>query len=96
MSFQTGPHCAYAQDARHGWNKPRHRPSYWRRIRPAGHGNPTTGRIGLGAGSADILADRVIIGKGQTVSGAASTGFLTMGAGNLDANTMEIAKFRDG
>ena len=56
-----------------------------------GSGNPTTGRIDLSAGSADILADRVIIGKGQTVSGAASTGFLTMGAGNLDANTMEIA-----
>ena len=56
-----------------------------------GSGNPTTGRIDLSAGSADILADRVIIGKGQTVSGAASTGFLTMGAGNLDANTIEIA-----
>jgi autotransporter-associated beta strand protein len=56
-----------------------------------GSGNPTTGRIDLSAGSADILADRVIIGKGQTVSGATSSGFLTMGAGNLDANTIEIA-----
>jgi autotransporter-associated beta strand protein len=57
----------------------------------ANSGNPTTGRIDLGLGTVDILADTVIVGKGQQQTGREAIGFLTLGGGSLDVNTLEVA-----
>jgi autotransporter-associated beta strand protein len=57
----------------------------------ANSGNPTTGRIDLGLGTVDILADTIIVGKGQQQTGREAIGFLTLGAGTLDVNTLEVA-----
>lgn len=55
-------------------------------------GNPTTGRLDLSGGTADILADTIYVGRSQSGSGSgAATGFLTLGAGTLDVNTLEVA-----
>jgi autotransporter-associated beta strand protein len=58
-------------------------------------GNPTTGRIDLSAGTADIMADRVVVGKHQTGGGQSATGFLIVGAGTLDVNTLDLADQTD-
>jgi len=58
-------------------------------------GNPTTGRIDLSAGTADIMADRVVVGKHQTGGGQSATGFLIAGAGTLDVNTLDLADQTD-
>lgn len=57
----------------------------------ANSGNPTTGRIDLGVGTSDIRADTIIVGKGQQQTGREGIGFLTVGAGTVDVNTMEVA-----
>jgi autotransporter-associated beta strand protein len=57
----------------------------------ANSGNGTTGRIDLNRGTVDITADTVVVGKGQQQTGAAASGFLTLGAGSLDVNTLEVA-----
>ncbi|MCI0746009.1 MAG: autotransporter-associated beta strand repeat-containing protein [Verrucomicrobia subdivision 3 bacterium] len=57
----------------------------------ANSGNPTTGRIDLNSGTVDILADTILVGKGQQQTGREAIGFLTLGEGNLDVNTLEIA-----
>lgn len=58
-------------------------------------GNPTTGRIDLSAGTADIMADRVVVGKHQTGGGQSATGFLVVGTGTLDVNTLDLADQTD-
>jgi autotransporter-associated beta strand protein len=57
----------------------------------ANSGNQSTGNIDLSAGTVDIRADTIIVGKGQTQTGGAGNGFLTLGAGNVDVNTFEVA-----
>jgi fibronectin-binding autotransporter adhesin len=57
----------------------------------ANSGNPTTGRVDLSAGRSDIMADRIIVGKSQLQGGQSANGFLTVGAGTLDVNTLEVA-----
>lgn len=54
-------------------------------------GNPTTGRVDLSSGTADILANTVYVGRGQSGSGASATGYLTLGSGTFDVNAIEIA-----
>ena len=57
----------------------------------ANSGNGTTGRIDFNRGTVDISADTVVVGKGQQQTGAAASGFLTVGSGTLDVNTLEVA-----
>ncbi len=56
-------------------------------------GNSTTGTVNLLGGSVDILADTIIVGKGQNGSGntTAATGSLTVGSGVVDVNTLQLA-----
>lgn len=50
------------------------------------------GYLDLSGGSVDILADRIIVGKGQFQAGAGTAaGTLTLGAGTVDVNTLELA-----
>jgi autotransporter-associated beta strand protein len=54
-------------------------------------GSGNTGVLDLSAGSVDILADTVYVGRGQNGSLAGnSTGTLTLGNGTLDVNTMAL------
>jgi autotransporter-associated beta strand protein len=54
-------------------------------------GNPSTGVLDLSGGTADVLADTVYAGRGQTNNGAgATTGTLTFGKGTFDINTLEV------
>ena len=57
--------------------------------------NPTTGTVDLSNGTVDIMADTVIVGKHQTGGGGGATGILTLGAGTLDANTLDLADQTD-
>jgi autotransporter-associated beta strand protein len=57
----------------------------------ANSGNGTTGRIDLNRGTVDITADTIVVGKGQQQTGAAASGFLTVGSGSVDVNTLEVA-----
>ena len=58
----------------------------------SGSGNPSRGNVDLSAGTADILANTIYLGRGQTGNGGGgSAGFLTLGAGTLNVNTLEIA-----
>jgi fibronectin-binding autotransporter adhesin len=56
-----------------------------------GSGNPSKGIVDLSNGTADILADVMYLGRGQSGSGkGGSDGTLTLGAGTLDVNTLEV------
>ncbi|MGH7953420.1 MAG: hypothetical protein ACREFE_16110, partial [Limisphaerales bacterium] len=57
----------------------------------SGSGNPSHGTVDLSNGTADILADTIYLGRGQHSSGSGgATGILTLGAGTLDVNTLEV------
>jgi len=50
------------------------------------------GYLDLSGGTVDILADTIIVGKGQFQAGAGTAaGTLTLGAGTVDVNTLELA-----
>ncbi|HVM46417.1 MAG TPA: autotransporter-associated beta strand repeat-containing protein, partial [Candidatus Acidoferrum sp.] len=54
-------------------------------------GNTTTGTLDLSAGTCDVMAGTVYLGRGQTSSGTGgATGTLTIGAGTFNVNTMEL------
>ncbi|HSY19405.1 MAG TPA: autotransporter-associated beta strand repeat-containing protein [Candidatus Acidoferrales bacterium] len=52
--------------------------------------NPTTGTVNLLGATSDILADTIIVGRGQNGSGntTAATGTFSMGGGILNVNTL--------
>ena len=54
-------------------------------------GNPTRGTVTLLDGSVDILANALLVGRGQTGTGRESEGFLSLGPGTLDVNTFDVA-----
>lgn len=50
----------------------------------------TDGTMDLSGGTVDIMANTMVVGKGQTSSGAGTaTGTLTLAAGTLDVNTLD-------
>jgi len=57
----------------------------------ANSGNPTAGTVDLSLGTVDIRADTVIVGKSQQQTGREALGFLTLGPGTFDVNTLELA-----
>jgi len=54
---------------------------------------PSLGTVNLLAGTSDILADTIILGKGQNGNGAPAnmSGTLILGSGTLDVNTLQLA-----
>jgi len=57
--------------------------------------NPTTGTVDLGPGTVNIMAERIIVGKHQTGGGGGAAGILTLGAGTLNVNTLDLADQTD-
>jgi fibronectin-binding autotransporter adhesin len=58
----------------------------------SGSSNPSQGTWDLSGGTADILADTVYVGRGESGSGSGSaTGTITLGAGTLNVNSLEVA-----
>ena len=57
-------------------------------------GSPNTGTVNLLAGTSDILADTIIVGRGQNGSGGttASTGVFSVGPGIVDVNNLQLAE----
>jgi fibronectin-binding autotransporter adhesin len=54
-------------------------------------GNSTIGRVDLSGGSVDALVDTVYVGRSSAQQTGPATGFLTLGTGTFDANTVEVA-----